>query len=119
MAAVRMGSPACASNARPLGCTLIWNEVSALVMTVGILGVVFKQANRPILPSNQNPLGALPARFRRQRLLIIGCGDVGLRVARSLGPGGPRPRVLALTSTPARVPLLRAAGVTPLVGNLD
>ncbi|RKJ94565.1 NAD-dependent epimerase/dehydratase family protein [Alicycliphilus denitrificans] len=71
------------------------------------------------MPSNQNPLGALPARFRRQRLLIIGCGDVGLRVARSLGAGGPRPRVLALTSSPARVPMLRAAGVTPLVGNLD
>ncbi len=71
------------------------------------------------MPSNQNPLGALPARFRRQRLLIIGCGDVGLRVARSLGAGGPRPRVLALTSSPARVPMLRAAGVTPIVGNLD
>ena len=71
------------------------------------------------MPSNQNPLGALPARFRRQRLLIIGCGDVGLRVARSLGAGGPRPRVLALTSSTARVPMLRAAGVTPLVGNLD
>lgn len=71
------------------------------------------------MPSNQNPLGALPARFRRQRLLIIGCGDVGLRVARSLGAGGPRPRVLALTSSPARVPMLRAAGVTPLVGDLD
>ncbi|MBS0392432.1 MAG: SDR family oxidoreductase [Proteobacteria bacterium] len=69
------------------------------------------------MPSNQNPLGALPARFRRQRLLIIGCGDVGLRVARGLGKGGPR--VLALTSTPARAPLLRAAGITPLVGNLD
>ncbi|MGD9772802.1 NAD-dependent epimerase/dehydratase family protein [Diaphorobacter sp.] len=74
------------------------------------------------MPSNQNPLGVLPARFRRERVLIIGCGDVGLRVARSLGAlqsGSGRPRVLALTSSPARVPLLRAAGVTPLVGNLD
>lgn len=71
------------------------------------------------MPSNQNPLGALPARFRRQRVLIVGCGDVGLRVARALGAGGPRPRVLALTSTAARVPALRAAGITPLVGNLD
>ncbi len=68
------------------------------------------------MPSNQYPLGALPARFRRQRLLIIGCGDVGLRVARSLPA---RPRLLALTSSSARVPELRAAGVTPLVGNLD
>lgn len=68
------------------------------------------------MPSNQNPLGALPARFRRQRLLIIGCGDVGLRVARNFNA---RLRVLALTSSPARVSELRAAGITPLVGNLD
>ena len=52
-------------------------------------------------------------------MLIIGCGDVGLRVARSLGAGGPRPRVLALTSSPGRIPALRAAGITPLAGNLD
>ncbi|TFI47604.1 SDR family NAD(P)-dependent oxidoreductase, partial [Diaphorobacter sp. DS2] len=64
------------------------------------------------MPSIQNPLGALPARFRRQRVLIIGCGDVGLRVVRSLnGPqgGSGRPRVLALTSSPTRVPQLRGA----------
>ena len=74
------------------------------------------------MPSNQNPLGALPARFRRQRLLIVGCGDVGLRVVRALhrlSAHGRGPRVLALTSSAARVPELRAAGVTPLVGNLD
>ena len=70
----------------------------------------------PILPSNLSPLGALPARFRRQRILIIGCGDVGLRVARLL-PN--RIKCLALTSTPARVPELRAQGITPLQGNLD
>lgn len=66
-------------------------------------------------------LGALPARFRRQRLLIVGCGDVGVRVARQLGsgPGGPRLRVLALTSSPERLPALRALGVAPLLGNLD
>ena len=66
-------------------------------------------------------LGALPARFRRQRLLIVGCGDVGARVARQLGsgPGAQRIRVLALTSSPERIPALRALGVTPLLGNLD
>ncbi|MEX1166539.1 MAG: SDR family NAD(P)-dependent oxidoreductase, partial [Hydrogenophaga sp.] len=32
-----------------------------------------------------NFLGALPARFRRERVLIIGCGDVGQRAARALG----------------------------------
>ncbi len=77
-------------------------------------GLVCQQ--HPILPSNLNPLGALPARFRRQRVLIIGCGDVGLRVARQL-PG--RLKVIALTSTAERLPALRGAGITPLLGNLD
>jgi nucleoside-diphosphate-sugar epimerase len=63
-------------------------------------------------------LGALPARFRRERVLIVGCGDVGLRSARALGSGA-RVRLFALTSTPARVAGLRAAGITPLAGNLD
>lgn len=99
------------------------------------------------MPSNQSPLGALPARFRRERVLIVGCGDVGMRVAGVLGGaalaadraksaaaatpvasgpvtasprvGNSRPRLLALTSTPARLPSLRASGITPLVGNLD
>ena len=31
-------------------------------------------------------LGALPSRFRRERLLIVGSGDVGQRMARNL-PG--------------------------------
>jgi nucleoside-diphosphate-sugar epimerase len=49
-------------------------------------------------------------------VLIVGCGDVGLRVARGLRR---RVRLLALTSSPERVPNLRAAGVTPLQGDLD
>ena len=52
----------------------------------------------------------------RQRLLIIGCGDVGLRVLRALAG---RWRVFALTSSPARAGALRAAGAIPLLGNLD
>lgn len=74
-----------------------------------------------IVPSNLHPLGALPARFRRERLLIVGCGDVGLRLARDVnqGPGAARIRLLALTSTPGKQRLLRALGVTPLLGNLD
>ena len=55
------------------------------------------------------------ATARRPALLIVGCGDVGLRVARLLRG---RWRLLALTSSPARVPLLRAAGLRPLVGDL-
>ncbi|WP_369820878.1 NAD-dependent epimerase/dehydratase family protein [Pelomonas sp. Root405] len=50
------------------------------------------------------------------RLLIIGCGDVGLRV---LGALAGRWRVFALTSQPARAAELRAAGAVPLIGNLD
>jgi nucleoside-diphosphate-sugar epimerase len=58
----------------------------------------------------------LPTRFKRPTLLIVGCGDVGLRVARLLRG---RWRLLALTSSPARVATLRAAGIVPLVGDLD
>ena len=68
------------------------------------------------MPSNSNPLGALPARFRRQRILIVGCGDVGLRVARLL-PG--RANVMALTSSSGRVTEFRGQNITPLLGNLD
>jgi nucleoside-diphosphate-sugar epimerase len=53
---------------------------------------------------------------RPSSLLIVGCGDVGLRVVRALGG---RLRVFALTSSPARRDALRAAGVRPVVGNLD
>jgi len=49
-------------------------------------------------------------------LLIVGCGDVGLRVVRLLAG---RWRVLALTSSAARVAELRAAGALPLRGDLD
>lgn len=48
--------------------------------------------------------------------MIVGCGDVGLRVARQLPA---RLKLLALTSTAGRVPALRAQGITPLQGNLD
>ncbi|MFM6985160.1 MAG: SDR family oxidoreductase [Hydrogenophaga sp.] len=65
-----------------------------------------------------NLLGALPSRFRRERVLIVGCGDVGQRAARALG-GGRRVRLLALTSTPGRRGGLRAQGITPLMGDLD
>jgi nucleoside-diphosphate-sugar epimerase len=52
--------------------------------------------------------------------LIVGCGDVGLRTAGQLGaPQSQRVRLMALTSSPERVRLLRACGITPLQGNLD
>lgn len=51
-----------------------------------------------------------------RRLLIVGCGDVGLRVVRALGG---RWRVYALTHSQARHAELRAAGVIPVSGDLD
>jgi nucleoside-diphosphate-sugar epimerase len=68
------------------------------------------------LPSNQSPPGALPARFRRERVLIVGCGDVGMRVARLMSG---RAKLVAVTSSPDRVGELRGAGLVPLLGNLD
>jgi len=58
----------------------------------------------------------IPTTFKRPVLLIVGCGDVGMRVLRLLKG---RFRLLALTSTPARAEVLRAAGAVPLIGNLD
>ncbi|MGH6649010.1 NAD-binding protein, partial [Aquabacterium sp.] len=63
-----------------------------------------------------SPTFSRPARFRQTRVLIVGCGDVGLRVARELLP---RCRVLALTSQAERAAALRQAGLVPLLGNLD
>ena len=57
-----------------------------------------------------------PTRFKRPTLLIVGCGDIGLRVVALLKR---RWRLIALTSSALRCDTLRAAGVEPLVGDLD
>ncbi len=49
-------------------------------------------------------------------LLIVGCGDIGLRVLKLLAG---RCRVFALSSSPQRLASLRAAGAVPLLGDLD
>jgi nucleoside-diphosphate-sugar epimerase len=54
--------------------------------------------------------------LRRPRVLIVGCGDVGMRCVELLRP---RARLFALTTQTARCADLRAAGVTPLLGDLD
>ena len=54
--------------------------------------------------------------LRRPRVLIVGCGDVGMRCVETLRP---RARLFALTTQTSRCAELRAAGVTPLVGDLD
>ena len=54
--------------------------------------------------------------FGKPSILIIGCGDIGLRVARLLSRSH---RVFALTSSQNRFQELRAVGATPIFGNLD
>jgi nucleoside-diphosphate-sugar epimerase len=55
-------------------------------------------------------------RFDKPRLLIVGCGDVGMRLLPLVRE---RFRVFALTSQPARRAELRAAGAIPIVADLD
>lgn len=55
-------------------------------------------------------------KFNRPRLLIVGCGDVGMRLLPLLTPYF---RVFATTSQQQRCAELRAAGAVPLVANLD
>ncbi|UTY56008.1 SDR family oxidoreductase [Massilia sp. erpn] len=50
------------------------------------------------------------------RLLILGCGDVGMRLLPLLRQ---RYRVFAVTSQPERCAELRAAGAVPIVADLD
>ncbi|SAL49084.1 NAD-dependent epimerase/dehydratase [Caballeronia telluris] len=57
--------------------------------------------------------------LRRARVLIVGCGDVGMRAVPLFTKRAAAPRVIALTSHPGRVAELRAAGTTPIVGDLD
>ncbi|WP_220808213.1 SDR family oxidoreductase [Noviherbaspirillum aridicola] len=52
----------------------------------------------------------------RPRLLIVGCGDVGMRLLPLLRD---RFRIFAVTSQPQRRAELRAAGAVPLVADLD
>lgn len=54
--------------------------------------------------------------LRSPRVLIVGCGDVGMRCVEMLRPHA---RLFALTTQSARCAELRAAGVTPLLGDLD
>jgi nucleoside-diphosphate-sugar epimerase len=59
---------------------------------------------------------ASPMASRRPRLLVIGCGDVGMRLLPLLRE---RFQIIAVTSQPSRLPELRAAGALPVVANLD
>ncbi|QBQ96878.1 NAD-dependent epimerase/dehydratase family protein [Paraburkholderia pallida] len=57
--------------------------------------------------------------LRRARILIVGCGDVGLRCVAQLQARRSRPRIFALTRRPEQTGTLRAAGAVPVAGDLD
>src|SRR5512146_2802859 len=89
-------------NERPLGRTVTLKLIESRM-----------ESNRPA-PSPPARRGR--RKLGRPRLLIIGCGDIGLRIVSRLAA---RFRLIALTSTPARAARLRAAGIVPIVGDLD
>jgi nucleoside-diphosphate-sugar epimerase len=62
------------------------------------------------------PMPSTTSRFKRPRLLIVGCGDVGMRVVKLLKG---RWRLIALTTSAERANAIRRAGAVPLIGNLD
>ena len=61
-------------------------------------------------------MGALPARFRRPRLLIVGCGDVGKRVLPWVRQ---RMQTMVMTRHADAMAFWRSRGVRPLYGDLD
>jgi len=58
----------------------------------------------------------LPRRLRRPRLLIVGCGDVGQRIAGLLGS---RWRVFGTARSKATADELRRLGIQPVTADLD
>ena len=59
---------------------------------------------------------ALPRRFRRPRVVILGCGDVGLRFARQFGD---RLRLFGVVRRAEAMTEVRQAGALPLQIDLD
>ena len=91
---------------------------------------MFEQARDPASASRSRGLHAIavePAtshvvadaragRFAGPRILVVGCGDVGVRLIARLGD---RFRVHAVTHSPERAPALRRLGAVPVVADLD
>ena len=65
---------------------------------------------------DDGPQDSRSGRFAGPRILVVGCGDVGLRVAQRLRN---RYRIVALTHTLERAAALRNAGALPIVADLD
>jgi nucleoside-diphosphate-sugar epimerase len=68
-----------------------------------------------MMKNNDRTMPVKP-RLGKPRLLIVGCGDVGLRLLPLVCS---RFRVFAVTSQPQRREELRAAGAVPVVADLD
>jgi nucleoside-diphosphate-sugar epimerase len=66
--------------------------------------------------NTNNSLKCGKPRFGKPRLLVVGCGDVGMRLLPLVVD---RFRVFAVTSRPERAAELRAAGAVPIVADLD
>ncbi|MFM7567514.1 MAG: hypothetical protein ACKO8O_02270 [Betaproteobacteria bacterium] len=65
------------------------------------------------------PPGALPRRLRRATLVVIGCGDVGLRlIAQRIG-GPDRLRIIATARRADQLEAIRQLGAIPFACNLD
>ncbi len=57
------------------------------------------------------PRRSLPRRFRQQRVLIVGCGDVGVRAAQMFGK---ELRLFGTTRSPDRFAAIRQSGANPI-----
>lgn len=67
----------------------------------------------------QPATGALPRRLRRPTLLVVGCGDVGLRLIAQHAGHTARLRIIATARRPEQLAAIRWAGAIPLACNLD
>ena len=63
--------------------------------------------------------GALPARFRRQRILVVGCGDVGMRLLGQVHAQGQKRQILVLARSTRQAEACQAVGARVLRGDLD
>ncbi len=74
---------------------------------------------RDTAPAVRNRRGNRPRLFRRPRLLIVGCGDVGARIVRLLAVRPGRIRLIATTRRTDGAAALRALGATVIGVDLD
>lgn len=76
--------------------------------------MVFSRCSTAFTPQQ----GSLPRRFRRQRIVIVGCGDVGARMLQLLH-ALPQRNIVVLSRNPKHAAALRQQGLRVLQGDLD